>query len=168
MKRRSRPTRRSTASSRTTSNTVCSSPRRRRRPVKATGRARSTLDSLRRLPVPCETIRGSTARKPGRQFALRLQAATDRRGSGSGQEHDSRERDLLVASALLTEGNAWQELGDAPKAIAKPRRRNRSTPCRRSRWRKPSASANVGIASRIPGRPDGCQADVRTGARDRA
>ena len=110
----------------------------------------------------CETIRESTARRPRAASSLsdyKRQQVAAARAVAKGRQQGAR---LLVAGALLTEGNAWQELGDAPKAIAACRGGQTDLrQCRRPRRREPCAPRRWHRAT-VAGRPGRRQADVRT------
>jgi eukaryotic-like serine/threonine-protein kinase len=80
--------------------------------------ALETVDSLRRLATPVRDdprIDGAEATAASSLTDYKRQQAAAARAVAKGRQQGAR---LLVASALLTEGNAWQELGDTPKAIA--------------------------------------------------
>ena len=80
--------------------------------------ALATIDSLRRFRPPVRDdprIDAAEASAASSLSDLKRQQAAAARAAAKGQQQGAR---LLVASARLTEGNAWQELGDTPKAIA--------------------------------------------------
>jgi len=80
--------------------------------------ALGTIESLRRLAPPVRDdprIDRAEASAAASLSDYKRQQAAAARAVGKGRQQGAR---LLVASALLTEGNAWQELGDRPKAIA--------------------------------------------------
>jgi tetratricopeptide (TPR) repeat protein/tRNA A-37 threonylcarbamoyl transferase component Bud32 len=80
--------------------------------------ALGTIDSLRRLPAPVKDdprIDIAEAAAAASLSDFKRQQAAAARAVAKGRQQGAR---LLVASALLTEGNAWQELGEPPKAIA--------------------------------------------------
>jgi tetratricopeptide (TPR) repeat protein len=77
-----------------------------------------TIDSLRRLAAPVRDdprIDSAEATAASSLSDFKRQQAAAARAVAKGREQGAR---LLVAGALLTEGNAWQELGDGRKAIA--------------------------------------------------
>jgi tetratricopeptide (TPR) repeat protein/tRNA A-37 threonylcarbamoyl transferase component Bud32 len=80
--------------------------------------ALGTIDSLRRLPAPVKDdprIDTAEAAAAASLSDFKRQQAAAARAVEKGRQQRAR---LLVASALLTEGNSWQELGEPPKAIA--------------------------------------------------
>jgi len=80
--------------------------------------ALGTIDSLRRLAPPVKDdprIDGAEATAASSLSDYKRQQAAAARAVEKGRQQGAR---LLVAGALLTEGNAWQELGEIPKAIA--------------------------------------------------
>ena len=80
--------------------------------------ALGTIDSLRRLAPPVRDdprIDSAEATAAGSLSDYKRQQAAAGRAVAKGRQQGAR---LLVASALLLEGNAWQELGETPKAIA--------------------------------------------------
>ncbi|HVQ16751.1 MAG TPA: protein kinase, partial [Vicinamibacterales bacterium] len=80
--------------------------------------ALGTIDSLRQLPSPVKDdprIDSAEATAASSLSDYKRQQAAAARAVAKGRQQGAR---LLLASALLTEGNAWQELGDIPKAIA--------------------------------------------------
>ena len=80
--------------------------------------ALGTIDSLRRLAPPVRDdprIDSAEATAAGSLSDYKRQQAASGRAVAKGRQQGAR---LLVASALLLEGNAWQELGETPKAIA--------------------------------------------------
>ena len=80
--------------------------------------ALQTIDSLRRLATPVRDdprIDSAEATAASSLSDFKRQQAAAARAVAKARQQGAR---LLVASALLTEGNAWQELGDARKAIA--------------------------------------------------
>ena len=90
-------------------------------------RALGTIDSLRRLPAPVRDdprIDRSEATAASELSDYKRQQAAAARAILKGRQQGAR---LLVASALLSEGNAWQELGETPKPSPPPRKHVRST-----------------------------------------
>jgi tetratricopeptide (TPR) repeat protein len=80
--------------------------------------ALATIDSLRRLRAPMRDdprIDAAEAAAASSLSDFKRQQAAAAAAAAKGQRQGAR---LLVASARLTEGNAWQELADTPKAIA--------------------------------------------------
>jgi tetratricopeptide (TPR) repeat protein/tRNA A-37 threonylcarbamoyl transferase component Bud32 len=80
--------------------------------------ALGTIDSLRQLPAPVKDdprIDSAEATAASSLSDYKRQQASAARAVAKGRQQGAR---LLIASALLTEGNAWQELGDTRKAIA--------------------------------------------------
>ena len=80
--------------------------------------ALGTIDSLRRLPPPVRDdprIDSAEATAASSLSDYKRQQVAAGRAVAKGRQQGAR---LLVASALLLEGNAWQELGEIPKAIA--------------------------------------------------
>jgi tetratricopeptide (TPR) repeat protein/tRNA A-37 threonylcarbamoyl transferase component Bud32/TolB-like protein len=80
--------------------------------------ALGTIESLRRLAPPVRDdprIDRAEASAAASLSDYRRQQGAAARAVAKARQQGAR---LLVASALLTEGNAWQELGDPPKAIA--------------------------------------------------
>jgi tetratricopeptide (TPR) repeat protein/tRNA A-37 threonylcarbamoyl transferase component Bud32 len=80
--------------------------------------ALGTIDSLRRLAPPVSDdprIDSAEASAASSLSDYKRQQAAAARAVEKGRRQGAR---LLVAGALLTEGNAWQELGETPKAIA--------------------------------------------------
>src|SRR4030095_11869600 len=79
--------------------------------------ALETLDSLRRLPAPVSDdprIDRAEANAASSLSDFKRQQVAAARAVMKARQQSAR---LLVASALLVEGNAWQELGETPKAI---------------------------------------------------
>src|SRR4029434_660108 len=79
--------------------------------------ALETLDSLRRLPAPVSDdprIDRAEANAARSLADFKRQQVAAARAVMKARQQSAR---LLVASALLVEGNAWQELGETPKAI---------------------------------------------------
>jgi tetratricopeptide (TPR) repeat protein len=77
--------------------------------------ALETIDSLRRLPMPMKNdlrIDRAEAVAASALSDFKRQQAAAARAVAKGREQGAR---LLVASALLSEGNAWQELGETPR-----------------------------------------------------
>ena len=80
--------------------------------------ALGTIDSLRRLAPPVRDdprIDSAEAAAASALSDYKRQQTAAARAIAKGRQQGAR---LLVASALLTEGNAWQELGETPKSIA--------------------------------------------------
>jgi serine/threonine protein kinase/tetratricopeptide (TPR) repeat protein len=80
--------------------------------------ALGTIDLLRRLPPPVRDdprIDSAEATAASSLSDYKRQQAAAGRAVAKGRQQGAR---LLVASALLVDGNAWQELGETPKAIA--------------------------------------------------
>jgi tetratricopeptide (TPR) repeat protein/tRNA A-37 threonylcarbamoyl transferase component Bud32 len=80
--------------------------------------ALGTIESLRRLPSPVREdprIDSAEAAAASSLSDYKRQQSAAARAVEKGRRQGAR---LLAASALLTEGNAWQELGEISKAIA--------------------------------------------------
>ncbi len=80
--------------------------------------ALETIESLRRLVPPVRDdprIDWAEARAASSLTDFKRQQIAAARAVDKGRQLGAR---LLIANALLTEGNAWQELGETPRAIA--------------------------------------------------
>ena len=113
--------------------------------------ALKTLDSLRRLPVPVRDdprIDSSEATAASWLSDYKRQQIAAALAVAKGRQQGAR---LLVAGALLTEGNAWQELGDAPKAIANAEEAQQIYASAGDRGGESRAIRNVGIVKRSQG-----------------
>lgn len=113
--------------------------------------ALGTIDSLRQLPATvrddpridrAEATAASTISDYKRQQAAAARAVQKGRDQGAR---------LLVASALLSEGNAWQDLGDTPKAIAAAEEARQIYAAAGDRGGEGRALRSVGIALRSQG-----------------
>jgi eukaryotic-like serine/threonine-protein kinase len=113
--------------------------------------ALKTLDSLRRLPVPVRDdprIDSSEATAASWLSDYKRQQIAAARAVAKGRQQGAR---LLVAGALLTEGNAWQELGNAPKAIASAEEAQQIFASAGDRGGESRAIRNTGIVKRSQG-----------------
>ena len=117
------------------------------RPKEALG----TIDSLRRLPAPVRDdprIDRAEATAASELSDYKRQQAAAARAVGKGRQQGAR---LIVASALLSEGNAWQELGETPKAIAAAEEARTIYAAAGDRGGESRALRSVGIALRSQG-----------------
>ena len=151
MRRRSRRTRRSTASFPTTSSTGCNSPRPKRR------QARDRMRSGRLIYCAGSRLRSGTTRASTAQKRLRpvhcLTTSDSRpRLVARSRRGDSREPGSLVASALLLEGNAWQELGELPTKHARSTRLQAIAGARVARSAQRASRCVRRAISRLPNR----------------
>ena len=113
--------------------------------------ALGTIDSLRRLPAPVRDdprIDRSEATAASELSDYKRQQAAAARAVMKGRQQGAR---LLVASALLSEGNAWQELGETPKAIAAAEEARTIYATAGDRGGESRALRSVGIALRSQG-----------------
>ena len=113
--------------------------------------ALETIDSLRRLPAPVNVdprIDRAEATAASSISDYKRQQAAAARAVAKGRDQGAR---LLVASALLSEGNAWQDLGDTPKAIAAAEEARQIYAAAGDRGGESRALRSVGIALRSQG-----------------
>jgi tetratricopeptide (TPR) repeat protein/tRNA A-37 threonylcarbamoyl transferase component Bud32 len=117
--------------------------------------ALGTVDSLRRLPAPLRDdprIDWAEATAASSLSDFKRQQAAAARAVAKARQQGAR---LLIASALLTEGNAWQELGEIPKAIAAAEESRQIFAATGDRGGESRALRTAGIALRSQGDPAG-------------